>query len=96
VAELNRPPPLALERFPKILHRATCSEPNEQIPAPFVGLVLIEITESAIAIVPSLWIPPPLQSETVTPLNVAFPELQTPALGLEMTDEELTCSMPVD
>jgi hypothetical protein len=48
------------------------------------------------AIAPSLWIPPPMHCETVTPFNVASPELQIPADGLEMTDEEVICSTPAD
>jgi hypothetical protein len=40
--------------------------------------------------------PPPLHPETVTEFNVAFPELQIPADGLEMTDEERICRVPVD
>lgn len=31
-----------------------------------------------------------------TLFNVAFPELQIPADGLEMTDEEVICSTPAD
>ena len=40
--------------------------------------------------------PPPLHPETVTVFNVAFPELQIPALGLAKTDEETICRTPVD
>ena len=93
---LNTPPPCPLALFPTIWHPVTRTIPVDQIPAPSVPHVLLTINELAIAIVPWLQIPPPLHSETVTPFNVAFPELQTPALGLATTDDELICRMPVD
>jgi hypothetical protein len=34
--------------------------------------------------------------ETVTPLRVAFPELQSPTPGLPITDDEAICRSPVE
>ena len=83
------PNPFCIE-FPTNLDEANLRDPTELMPPPSVGHVLLWINEFAIVIVPSLWIPPPLHSETVTPFSVAFPELQTPAVGLPPTDEEMT------